>query len=285
MEHLQAETLALRALGEPADSPREDDHLQQCQNCRKELEELRTVVVTARDIPADERSLPEPPSDLWDRIADELGDELAGADIDAGGSDPDVEGSQRDRTQAGPGGPAAPIRLPRPDSESSPEAGRLSGASGDVTSLDARRASRWPRTWSTIAAAAAIVLLLVVAVPSLLRGGEIAEPVGIAALDPLDDRASGARAELVEIDGEFVLRFDGDSLPDDVDGYFEVWLIDTDVAGMVSLGPLDLERGQPVPNGLDPSDFPIVDVSLEPIDGDPTHSGDSLLRGVLELEA
>ena len=52
---------------------------------------------------------------------------------------------------------------------------------------------------------------------------------------------------------------------------------------MVSLGPLDRARGHGVPAGLDPASFSIVDVSLEPFDGDPTHSGDSLLRKILEL--
>jgi hypothetical protein len=36
-----------------------------------------------------------------------------------------------------------------------------------------------------------------------------------------------------------------------------------------------------VPGGIDYRNFPIVDVSVEPPDGDPTHSGDSILRGTL----
>jgi hypothetical protein len=28
--------------------------------------------------------------------------------------------------------------------------------------------------------------------------------------------------------------------------------------------------------------YPIVDVSLEPLDGDPTHSGDSIARGQIQ---
>ena len=37
-----------------------------------------------------------------------------------------------------------------------------------------------------------------------------------------------------------------------------------------------------IPAGVDVGDFPIVDVSLEPFDGDPTHSGDSIVRGQIE---
>ena len=33
---------------------------------------------------------------------------------------------------------------------------------------------------------------------------------------------------------------------------------------------------------LDLGRFPIVDVSVEPLDGDPTHSGVSVVRGVLD---
>ena len=38
-----------------------------------------------------------------------------------------------------------------------------------------------------------------------------------------------------------------------------------------------------LPEGLDLAEYPIVDVSLEPLDGDPTHSGVSVARGELEL--
>jgi hypothetical protein len=55
------------------------------------------------------------------------------------------------------------------------------------------------------------------------------------------------------------------------------------VSKLVSLGPLRPDGVYDLPAGLEPEQFPIVDVSLEPIDGDPTHSGDSLLRGQLEF--
>ena len=37
-----------------------------------------------------------------------------------------------------------------------------------------------------------------------------------------------------------------------------------------------------LPAGLDLGEYPIVDVSVEPLDGDPTHSGISVARGELE---
>ncbi len=38
-----------------------------------------------------------------------------------------------------------------------------------------------------------------------------------------------------------------------------------------------------MPPGLSIADFPVVDISLESYDGDPSHSKNSLMRGVLEV--
>ena len=54
-----------------------------------------------------------------------------------------------------------------------------------------------------------------------------------------------------------------------------------EVQRLVSLGPVRADGTYDLPAGLDPAAFPIVDVSGERIDGDPTHSGDSVLRGQL----
>jgi len=31
------------------------------------------------------------------------------------------------------------------------------------------------------------------------------------------------------------------------------------------------------------ADYPLVDISIEPYDGNPTHSGDSIVRGQLDV--
>ncbi len=65
-------------------------------------------------------------------------------------------------------------------------------------------------------------------------------------------------------------------------GFLEVWLIDRDVKRMVPVGILRGPEGRFVlPEGLDLSQYPIVDISVEPLDGNPTHSGASVLRGVI----
>ena len=62
----------------------------------------------------------------------------------------------------------------------------------------------------------------------------------------------------------------------------EVWLLTEAVDGLISLGLLNGTEGEfIVPDSVDLERFSIVDVSQEPLDGDPTHSGDSIVRGPL----
>ncbi len=66
------------------------------------------------------------------------------------------------------------------------------------------------------------------------------------------------------------------------EGYREVWLISSDTLELVSLGAVRGETGTfTIPDGLDLSRYDLVDISEEPFDGDPTHSGDSIVRGQL----
>ena len=121
-------------------------------------------------------------------------------------------------------------------------------------------------------------------VPGLLDGGDPqAEVVAEAQLDPLPGwEASGQAAVEVAADGSRVLVLTVDETAGDP-GYREVWLIDRDVTRLVSLGVLSGSEGRfTVPDGLDLADFAVVDVSEEPFDGDPAHSGDSIVRGILD---
>jgi anti-sigma-K factor RskA len=73
-------------------------------------------------------------------------------------------------------------------------------------------------------------------------------------------------------------------MPQTDDAYFEVWLLAEDVSRMVSLGTMDgPSTSLPIPTGVNLADYPVVDVSIEPFDGDPTHSSDSLVRGTLSV--
>ncbi|WP_297084820.1 anti-sigma factor, partial [uncultured Demequina sp.] len=101
--------------------------------------------------------------------------------------------------------------------------------------------------------------------------------------DLVTETAAGSAVIETRDDGSAVLVVETPFVDLD-DAYLEVWLIDQNIEGMVSLGHLTGERTEFVlPAGFDPGAFPIVDISVEPLDGDPTHSGESVTRGVLEI--
>jgi hypothetical protein len=106
--------------------------------------------------------------------------------------------------------------------------------------------------------------------------------VAAADLTALDSDAARGVASAVEKDDTLTLRVSAEGL-DDSDGVHEVWLINTDGKRMVAIGFLASgDTGQfDVPLGLIEQGYRIVDISVEPDDGDPTHSGVSLARGEL----
>ena len=138
--------------------------------------------------------------------------------------------------------------------------------------------------WLTVAAA--------VLVGGVVGGGAVAVTrdddggsgavVASAALDPLPAEDASGRAEVRDADGVRSLQVDLDA-PALPDGYYEVWLLQPDAVRMVPVGVV--HRGDtvlPLPDGLDLGAYPVVDVSVEPMDGDPTHSGVSVARGSLQ---
>ena len=106
--------------------------------------------------------------------------------------------------------------------------------------------------------------------------------------DPLGARAQ-TTAELVANNGHHRIQLVEAALPAaGADADLEAWLIRPDdqgnVADLVSLGLVDpAEPGSfAVPPGYDPFLYSVVDISIEPRDGDPAHSGRSILRGMLD---
>lgn len=140
--------------------------------------------------------------------------------------------------------------------------------------------SRRPRHVWRWAAAAAVVAIVVAGAIVWARDSDDALVVASAQLDRLGDSGEGS-AELVERDGGYQLRLTTSDLGVGNDDFAEVWIINTEVTELISLGPLRPDGTYELPPGLDPMTFPIVDVSVEPLDGDPTHSGNSVLRGQL----
>lgn len=219
----------------------EDQHLAACAQCQSELDQLRAAVTTARSV-GPEDSPVTPPAAVWDRVSAELG---------------------------------------------------LTASPADVVPI--RRAA--PRSPVPFAVAAGFVGLLVGAgATALLTGALSADPdkgsegsvLARTGLTRLADETAAGDAEILRSDDGRRLELDVPSLRTASAGgraYYEVWLLRRDGTGLVSLGLLDpgnSTRGRfLLPPGLDVTDFAVVDVSREPADGDPSHSGDSILRGTL----
>ena len=147
----------------------------------------------------------------------------------------------------------------------------------DVVELRPRRNRN---RWLTLAAAVLVGGVAGGAVVAL-RPDDLGTVVAATALDPLATDDTSGRAEVREADGSRSLQVDLDA-PDLTDGYYEVWVMEPDAVRMVPVGVV--HRGDtvlPLPDGIDLGAYPVVDVSVEPMDGDPTHSGVSVARGSL----
>ena len=162
---------------------------------------------------------------------------------------------------------------------------------GAVVELESRRRIRW-----RVALGAAAVLVLIVAglAALLATRDDPREVVATASLvhDPENFDALGAQAQagaelVVEGGSHSIVIVDAALPPPEADADLEVWLIRPDtagnVAGLVSLGVIDpADPGSlAVPAGYDPDAYFVVDISIEPRDGDAGHSGRTILRGPL----
>jgi anti-sigma-K factor RskA len=150
------------------------------------------------------------------------------------------------------------------------------------------------RHWSTALLVAASVTCLVLGglLGIVLAGRSSTSPpvasgptvVATTDLTALPHHAGSGQAKIEQTPQGPVLVVDVADLSRDGRGFYEVWLIDPDTMQMVGLGALDGADGRfAVPKGLDLSTYRVVDVSLEPMDGNPLHSGDSIVRGTLTL--
>lgn len=113
----------------------------------------------------------------------------------------------------------------------------------------------------------------------------LAQTVQQATLAPVADRDAAASGVAdVKKDGQ-VIRLNLNGLaPTPKDKFYEAWLMDPK-NGLVAIGSFRVaEDGKatidlPVAVGTD--EFPIVDISLQEVNGKPDHSGVSVLRGTL----
>lgn len=284
MRHVDPEVLALLALGEQVALPEDSVHVSECDQCRREIEILARAAMIGRST-FDAGELLEAPSRVWDRISDEL----ALTAEDASATSAPAVGDADDRV---PSDELAQKRVERDerverDDVAVDESTATSIAeSGTVHSLAERRR----RPWIGFVAAAAAVALVASAGTALWATFSPAEQPTILASATLEafpawpDSTGEAKLEQLP-DGTRVIDVNFDAPATD-GGYREVWLITTDATALVSLGIVEGTSGQfTVPDGLDISSYDLVDISEEQFDGNPAHSGDSIVRGQLSTEA
>jgi hypothetical protein len=249
MSHLEPERIALIAIGEaPTDA--EQSHLDVCDECALELAELEHTVAIGRST-ASLGDVEAPPERVWERIVAEVRAappdvaEAPATEVEAAAAAPIDGGSRRDRR---------------------------------------RRAGRRRSPLMFALAASVAVMLAIVGVWTFVRPAQVVE-LASATLQAFPDHPGAAgSAVVVELrDGEREVEVRLDASAAD-GGYREVWLINADATALVSLGVLEGTEGTfPIPADVDLREYVLVDISQEPADGDPTHSGDSIVRGELDF--
>jgi hypothetical protein len=275
MQHLDPEVLSLFALEEPVDAG-SINHLRSCPECAAEYAALRRAVNAVRTTP-DASSLESPGPNVWEGIHRKLGLSEAVAADPLGPAHtgepaaPATPGSPAEEPPANPLPKDAPSANVPPSSAKHLQSPPATG-SNNVTWL------RRPVTWLAAAAAAVVITTgVVVAVNQTVAP----VPLASARLEPLEQFSATGSATVTEAgDGTRTIEVQLDKT--EASGYQEVWLIAPDLSRLVSLGIMNSSSGRfDVPAGLDLSGYPIVDISDEPLDGNPAHSSVSIVRGTL----
>jgi hypothetical protein len=254
-EHLDADELTDLALEADARPSAQRDHLDRCPRCRTELEQLRQVVRAARAVSTDDL-LTAPPDRVWRSIAAELRPATSPAARTASGATaPDPYG-HHSRGHAW---------LRRP----------------------AGRERAWPRRTALLLAAASLTVGAVLGsavtwwrldddTPNadVSRAGRLA-PLALP-------QAAGTVRLVRDAEAERQVMVTVKGLPP-TDGYYEVWLMDRSRTRLIAMGVLgpDGSATLPLPEGIDLSGYTLIDVSAQENNGNPAHSGESVVRGRL----
>lgn len=293
MRHLDDTELADIALrGLASLEPEVRGHVDACPECANEAAAFSTVGSAARSGEA----LESPPQHVWERIAEELGDELPGVkdekdprpavphlplDPQTTSSTPDGGPGQRSETRAVGSLEQRPPGRRRAEGRASQGAATAGRTRPGGRSAVRMRAGRWIAG----AAVASFVLGAAVAVGiGQLVSRDSTAVIEQASLDPLPGWDVRGTARVEDASGKLQLVVD---LPENsVTGYREVWLLDLQgkTPALLSVGTLNGDQGIfDLPPDVDLAKYNVVDVSNEAFDGNPAHSADSIVRGELGL--
>jgi anti-sigma-K factor RskA len=145
---------------------------------------------------------------------------------------------------------------------------------------------RWSARWAAAAVAACLALVAAgVGIGALVFGGdgdgEAGPAIALARVGEGGPDATGRAGVVSSDDGGLRVRVSG-LVPSGPGSYYELWLLDGPER-LLSLGsfrvPASGAAEVTVPLPVEVTDFRFLDVSVEDADGDPGHSGVSVLRG------
>jgi hypothetical protein len=281
VQHPDPDDLTLLAMGEPIDLAI-DAHLTECEQCRAEVESMRRTVELA-ELSNYGEGTRQPGEHVWNAIATELGFAAAPATNGSshgpqpGAGSPWPVASDPDQTIAALDGQAVPTNPPTLRA--------VPGTGSPTPRPAADRARRWPR-WA--APVAALLIGAALGAGVLVVAQNRSDSVTVEATAPLTSVPTGplagkdgqlGQAELVATTQGQQVRVSAADLPAMPGTFYEVWLFGND-GKMISLGSLDQGKGDfTVPSDISTQEYRTVDISDEPPDGNPTHSGISMVRG------
>ncbi len=276
MSHTDPVILALRALGETAGAPRDDDHAQTCAHCRAELVRLAEVVELARQAGPGEPLEPPPPA-VWDRIAAAVANDSAANDSPANNSAPNGLA------------PAPTAPAPAGNGTAVPVAPLADG--GTRARRGIRAGSRRRRLATALGGLAAGLIIGIGGTAGIaqLTKAPATRVVAQIELSPLPEfpqwqgAAGTAVMRATASQQVMVVTLRAPQRP----GFYEVWLLARNGVSMISLGDLNADHTGTftVPPGVDLRNYSRIDISLQPFNGSTLHSKTSVVRGSLPAAA
>jgi len=277
MSHPDIELLTQLALDDPLALDAETlVHIDDCDECTREIEMLQRVVAATVTIRDDETlpTLLTPPDHVWEQIAAATVGSRAASDGTATATHDGVPRQGTATTEGWLFDDAA--------------ADGVGGAAEGPPPARITPAAQPPRRRTALQLVAAAVVGVVVG--GLFTwvlterddsddGGGTDPDLATSQLTGIDGNSTSGEATFEPNDngGQITISLDPE---DKGPGFVQAWLLDEETGGMVALGVIDGDEGTfAVPSDLDLSVFNQIDISLEPYDGDPQHSAVSLARG------